>query len=69
MGLSSAVGRLVRMTVCNMSIEGGARAGYVNPDETNFEYIKDRPYAPKGDEWGKAVESWRAFSNGGRLKK
>ena len=36
-----------RMTVCNMSIEGGARAGYVNPDETTFEYIKGRPYAPK----------------------
>ena len=52
-----------RMTVCNMSIEGGARAGYVNPDETTFEYIKGRPYAPKGDEWGKAVESWHAFAS------
>ena len=48
-----------RMTVCNMSIEGGARCGYVNPDETTFEYLQGRPYAPKGQEWDEAVERWR----------
>ena len=42
-----------RMTVCNMSIEGGARCGYVNPDETTFEYLKGRPYAPKEDRVGR----------------
>ena len=52
-----------RMTVCNMSIEGGARVGYVNPDETAFEYLKGRPYAPKGAEWGAAVERWREFAS------
>jgi 3-isopropylmalate/(R)-2-methylmalate dehydratase large subunit len=40
-----------RMTVCNMSIEGGARAGPHSPDETTFEYLKDKPYAPKGEDW------------------
>lgn len=49
-----------RMTVCNMSIEGGARVGYVNPDDTTFEYLRGRPYAPKGEEWEAAVERWRA---------
>ena len=48
-----------RMTVCNMSIEGGARAGLVAPDETTFEYLKDKPYAPKGEDWERAVEEWR----------
>jgi len=52
-----------RMTVCNMSIEGGARVGYVNPDETTFEYLKDRPYAPKGEAWDAAVERWRGFAS------
>ena len=42
-----------RMTLCNMSIEGGARVGYVNPDEKTFAYMKGRPYAPKGDDWDK----------------
>jgi 3-isopropylmalate/(R)-2-methylmalate dehydratase large subunit len=37
-----------RMTICNMSIEGGARVGYVNPDETTFEYLRGRPFAPQG---------------------
>src|ERR1700710_2544246 len=40
-----------RMTVCNMSIEGGARCGYVNPDDKTFEYLKGRPYSPKGEAW------------------
>jgi len=48
-----------RMTVCNMSIEGGARCGYVNPDETTFEYLKGRPYCPKGEAWLAAVARWR----------
>jgi 3-isopropylmalate/(R)-2-methylmalate dehydratase large subunit len=51
-----------RMTVCNMSIEGGARAGLVAPDETTVAYLKDKPYAPKGAEWDAAVEAWRALS-------
>jgi len=48
-----------RMTVCNMSIEGGARAGLIAPDETTFQYISGRPYAPKGAEWEAAVALWR----------
>lgn len=52
-----------RMTVCNMSIEGGARVGYVNPDETTFEYLKGRPYAPKGKDWDEAVERWKHFAS------
>ena len=50
-----------RMTVCNMSIEGGARAGMIAPDETTFAYIKDRPYAPKGEAFDRAVEYWRTL--------
>ncbi len=52
-----------RMTVCNMSIEGGARAGYVNPDQTTFDYLEGREYSPKGAEWGAAVERWRALAS------
>ena len=47
-----------RMTICNMSIEGGARAGYVNPDETTFAYLKGRPAAPSGAAWDRAVAWW-----------
>lgn len=47
-----------RMTVCNMSIEGGARCGYVNPDEVTYEYLKGREFAPIGEEWDKAVTWW-----------
>jgi 3-isopropylmalate/(R)-2-methylmalate dehydratase large subunit len=50
-----------RMTICNMSIEGGARAGLIAPDETTFAYLKDKPYAPKGDAWDAAVEAWRSL--------
>lgn len=50
-----------RMTMCNMSIEAGARAGMVAPDETTFEYIKGRPHAPKGEELDKAVEYWKTL--------
>ena len=52
-----------RMTVCNMSIEGGARAGYVNPDQKTIDYLKDRPYSPKGAEWDAAVERWMSFAS------
>ena len=48
-----------RMTICNMSIEGGARAGLIAPDEKTFSYIKNRPYAPKGEDWKKAVSFWK----------
>jgi len=48
-----------RMTVCNMSIEGGARAGLIAPDDTTFEYLSGRPHAPKGAEWDAAVARWR----------
>ncbi len=50
-----------RMTVCNMSIEGGARAGLVAPDETTIAYLKDKPYAPKGAAWDEAVDAWRSL--------
>ncbi len=52
-----------RMTVCNMSIEGGARCGYVNPDEKTFAYLKDRPYSPKGADWDATVENWKAIAS------
>ena len=47
------------MTVCNMSIEAGARAGMIAPDETTFAYLQGRPHAPTGAEWDAAVEYWR----------
>ncbi|MBW4548007.1 MAG: 3-isopropylmalate dehydratase large subunit [Symplocastrum torsivum CPER-KK1] len=50
-----------RMTVCNMSIEGGARCGYVNPDEVTYEYLKGRDFAPKDAEWDKAVSWWNSL--------
>ncbi|MBM0170817.1 3-isopropylmalate dehydratase large subunit [Altererythrobacter sp. C41] len=50
-----------RLTVCNMSIEAGARAGLIAPDDVTFEYLKGRPYAPKGEEWGRAVAWWRTL--------
>jgi 3-isopropylmalate/(R)-2-methylmalate dehydratase large subunit len=50
-----------RMTICNMSIEAGARAGMVAPDETTFEYLKGRPHAPQGDDWDAAVEYWKTL--------
>ena len=50
-----------RMTVCNMSIEAGARAGMVAPDETTFAYLKGRPYAPQGADWERAVAYWRGL--------
>jgi 3-isopropylmalate/(R)-2-methylmalate dehydratase large subunit len=52
-----------RMTICNMSIEGGARAGYVNPDETTFAYLRGRPFAPAGDAFDRAVTWWRRLAS------
>jgi 3-isopropylmalate/(R)-2-methylmalate dehydratase large subunit len=48
-----------RMTICNMSIEGGARAGLVAPDDTTYQYLAGRPYAPKGADWDRALALWR----------
>ncbi len=50
-----------RMTICNMSIEGGARAGYVNPDDTTFDYLRGRPFAPQGDAFDRAVQWWSSI--------
>ena len=52
-----------RMTLCNMSIEGGARIGYVNPDETTFAYLKGRAFSPKGTDWEKAVSYWKTIAS------
>lgn len=52
-----------RMTICNMSIEGGARAGMIAPDETTFAYLKGRPHAPQGAEWERALARWRALTS------
>jgi len=52
-----------RMTICNMSIEGGARVGYVNPDETTFAYLKGRRFAPKGEAFDRAVAWWRTLAS------
>src|SRR5690606_11865813 len=50
-----------RMTICNMAIEGGARAGLIAPDETTFEYVRGRPHAPKGAQWEAAVNWWKTL--------
>ena len=50
-----------RMTVCNMSIEAGARAGMIAPDQTTYEYLKGRPHAPRGEDWDAAVEYWESL--------
>jgi 3-isopropylmalate/(R)-2-methylmalate dehydratase large subunit len=52
-----------RMTICNMSIEGAARVGYVNPDRTTFEYLRDRPFAPRGDAFDEAVRWWASTAS------
>ncbi|MFL0780603.1 MAG: 3-isopropylmalate dehydratase large subunit [Prochlorococcus sp.] len=52
-----------RMTICNMAIEGGARCGYVNPDEITFSYLKGRPYAPVGEAWDRALTWWRSLAS------
>lgn len=52
-----------RLTLCNLSIEMGARGGFIAPDDVTFEYIRGREFAPKGDEWEKAVENWRMLKS------
>jgi len=52
-----------RMTVCNMAIEGGARCGYINPDDTTFDYLRGREYAPAGEDWDRAVAWWRSMAS------
>ena len=52
-----------RMTVCNMAIEGGARCGYVNPDEITYDYLQNRDFAPKGADWEKALNWWQSLSS------
>ena len=62
----SAVDRMTieeRMTLCNMSIEGGARAGYVNPDDTTFAFLRGRRFAPQGDAFARAVSWWRSIAS------
>ena len=75
MGAAGAIGHVIeycgsviralsiegRLTVCNMSIEGGAKAGMIAPDDATYEYISGRPYAPKGAAWDTALEAWRAL--------
>jgi 3-isopropylmalate/(R)-2-methylmalate dehydratase large subunit len=58
-----------RMTICNMSIEAGAKAGTIAPDDTTFAYVEGRPYAPKGVEWERALDDWRSLptDNGARF--
>ena len=51
------------MTVCNMAIEMGAKAGLIAPDETTFEYLKGRPHAPKGKDWDDAVAYWKTLKS------
>jgi len=53
-----------RMTVCNMAIEGGARVGYVNPDQVTFDYLKGRKYSPSEEKWDKVVAYWGSFASG-----
>jgi 3-isopropylmalate/(R)-2-methylmalate dehydratase large subunit len=52
-----------RMTICNMSIEGGARCGYINPDQVTFDYLKGRDFAPQGADWEKAVAWWQSITS------
>lgn len=52
-----------RMTLCNMTVEAGARIGMIAPDETTFAYLKDRPLAPSGDDWARACEAWRTVAS------
>ena len=52
-----------RLTICNMSIEGGARAGYINPDKKTFEYLRGRMFAPKGEAFDRAVNAWKGYAS------
>ncbi|MCA1933308.1 MAG: 3-isopropylmalate dehydratase large subunit [Calditerrivibrio sp.] len=52
-----------RMTICNMAIEGGARVGYINPDQTTYSYLKGKPYAPKGGDWDRMLNYWESIKS------
>jgi 3-isopropylmalate/(R)-2-methylmalate dehydratase large subunit len=52
-----------RLAVCNMSIEGGARAGYINPDQTTYDYLEGREFAPEGDDWDRMLEYWESIKS------
>lgn len=52
-----------RMTICNMAIEGGARVGYINPDKTTYNYLKGKPYAPKGEDWDRMLNYWESIKS------
>ena len=52
-----------RMTICNMTIEGGARAGLIAPDEKTFDYLKGKPMSPKGENWDKALAYWKTLKS------
>ncbi len=52
-----------RMTICNMSIEGGARVGYVNPDDTTVEYVRGRPFAPPADQFDRMAAWWKSMAS------
>ena len=54
-----------RMTICNMSIEGGARAGYVNPDDTTFEHVRGRPFAPPAEQFERMAAWWKSMASDG----
>ena len=60
-----------RMTICNMTIEAGARAGLIEPDQKIFDYLKDKPMSPKGDNWNKAIDNWKNLrsDNGAKFDK
>ena len=60
-----ALGMAGRMTICNMSIEAGARCGMIAPDDTTFEFLAGRPYAPKAAQWDQALTAWRALPSDG----
>ncbi len=57
-----------RMTICNMSIEAGARAGLIAPDQKTFDYIKNRPYSPKNEDWDKAIKYWKTLPSDANAK-
>ena len=59
----SALSMEERMTICNMSIEGGARCGYINPDEKTYSYMKDKLCSPNNESWGKAVNWWKSLES------
>ena len=60
--VTSPVAMQARMSICNMAIEGGARAGMIAPDQITFDYLKGRPMAPRGASWEAAVTAWKKLT-------